>query len=495
MPGTLPIHQFLWDITLPVVRATWAKGRAYVESGKYVPRFEPPPYRVSDSGWPLTVAAERLGVPPTAPIDWACMFELEPSKWTYVTAEDVPELDLALNAVSETARREELFASGMNAFDFSKDVEHRERSLRVDYVNMVASIIARAEATGVDSDDDLLEIYLQLERARFAPELSGDVVVPLTLTDFATDAPIALGDDVFIERLTPEFQCSRAPSLRFTDGINPYLIAAATHAVVVRGITISNQPYSRRLLGIFGGVDPIGKNNFEKIDRAVQCVHVVTGAPTGAHQFLVRPLDWADRWVHNLPPVWSVETLDRYPKLRTAAPWQAARQPIEPEDVRKITAAYVALAVAPNDVKLAARRSVRAMMRTDDEDRTLDATIGVEALLLDDNAELKYRMAMRAAAALFDEYRPDAIFELARKVYDHRSAIAHGSVNTKPSFTYDGHTMSSADIAPFLLRALLRSRLLSANPWTKKDLEARILAALDSYRPDSGRGEDAGQSS
>jgi hypothetical protein len=174
MPGT-PIHQFLWDIALPVVRATWAKGRAYVESGKYVPRFEPPSYKVSDSGWPLTVAAERLGVPPTAPIDWACMFALEPSKWTYVTAEDVPELDLALNAVSETARREELFASGMNAFDFSKDLEQRERSLRVDYVNMVASIIARAEATGVDSDDDLLEIYLQLERARFAPELSGDV--------------------------------------------------------------------------------------------------------------------------------------------------------------------------------------------------------------------------------------------------------------------------------------------------------------------------------
>ena len=45
-------------------------------------------------------------------------------------------------------------------------------------------------------------------------------------------------------------------------------------------------------------------------------------------------------------------------------------------------------------------------MRTNDEDRTLDATIGIEALLLNDNAELKYRLALRAAAALFDEYRP-----------------------------------------------------------------------------------------
>jgi hypothetical protein len=123
------------------------------------------------------------------------------------------------------------------------------------------------------------------------------------------------------------------------------------------------------------------------------------------------------------------------------------------------------------------------MLRTNDEDRTLDATIGVEALLLDDSAELKYRMALRAAAALFDEYRPEAIFELARRVYDHRSEIAHGSVKQKPTFKFDGQDLRSADIAPFLLRALLRSRLLSSNRWTKKDLEPRILAALSSYEP------------
>lgn len=61
----------------------------------------------------------------------------------------------------------------------------------------------------------------------------------------------------------------------------------------------------------------------------------------------------------------------------------------------------MALTSAPDDVKLAARRAVRALMRTNDENRTLDATIGIEALLLDENAELKYRTALRAAAALF----------------------------------------------------------------------------------------------
>ncbi|MGW4531841.1 hypothetical protein ACWEOI_12925 [Nocardia sp. NPDC004340] len=32
---------------------------------------------------------------------------------------------------------------------------------------------------------------------------------------------------------------------------------------------------------------------------------------------------------------------------------------------------------------------------------------------------------------------------------------------------------------------LLRSRLMSPHPWTKKDLEPRILAALAAYNPDA----------
>jgi len=64
-------------------------------------------------------------------------------------------------------------------------------------------------------------------------------------------------------------------------------------------------------------------------------------------------------------------------------------------------------------------------------------------------------MASRAAAALFDEYRPDAVYELARKVYDHRSEIAHGSVKTNPSFTYDGYAVNSPEMAPLRLRLLL----------------------------------------
>jgi hypothetical protein len=404
-----PIHQFLWDITLPTVRATWAAGRKYVETGKYVRRLEPPAYKESDSGWPMTVDADRFQVPVSAPVDWTSLFALEPTEYTYVTVDDVPELSSALEAVSEAARHDESFASGLNAFNFTEDVQRRERHLRVDYLTLISSIIGRAAATNANSDEEIVQIYLQLERARFEPTLKGDLVAPVTLTDFGTDQRITLSDDVHIERIAPELQCSRAPSLQSAEGVNSYLVAAATHSIVVRGVVIPNEPYSRRVLGVPAGPPLIGADDVAKIDTAIQCIHIITGEKTGYNQLLVRPDGWADRWVCDLPPVWKIETVARYPESPYRAPWQGPRVPIKPEDVQQISAAFPALSASPNDVKLAARRAVRAMMRTNDEDRTLDATIGVEALLLDDSAELKYRMALRAAAALFDEYRPEAI--------------------------------------------------------------------------------------
>ncbi|WP_137149471.1 HEPN domain-containing protein [Mycolicibacterium sp. CR10] len=474
-----PIHELLWEVTLPAVRAAWAAAKAYVDSGKYVPRFEPPTFEVNDAGWPATVEFDRIQVPVTAPVDWSKLFALEPSTYTYVT---VPELGNALAAVRQAAEHDEAFADGINPFNHVEDPKFRERSLGVDYLTLVGSIIGRAAALGLDSDQDLFEIYAQLERARFAPHLTGDLVIPLTLTDFGTGEPFLLGDDVFVERIAPEFQCSRAASIG-SSGANPYLVAAATHAVVVRGITVPNRPYSTRLLGTWGGLNPIDSKYFEEVDRAIQSIHIVMGRRVGYNQVLVRPDNWADRWVHDLPPVWKVETVSRYPENSSFAPWHTSPRPIDPDHGREIGAAFLALTSAPDDVKLAARRAVRALMRTNDEDRTLDATIGIEALLLDENAELKYRMALRAAAALFDDHDPEGVFNLAKKIYDHRSDIAHGKVKANPSFNYRGHTVSSPDMAPLLLRALLRSRLLSKHPWTKKDLEPRILAALANYRP------------
>lgn len=482
-----PINQFLWDITLPAVRAAWAAGREYAESGtNYVPRVARPQYKENDFGWPSTLVANRFGrAADDSQIEWSEMFGPAGEQFTRVAIEDVPELSNAIDEVVAAAKRDPDFASRMNVFNGSENDEWAEGQLRFEYrKRFVAEIIARADATGVDSDDDLLDIYLQLERARFWTTLKGDLVVPVILTDFGSDTPIELSDDVRIERMSDELQCARAPEVLYSTEVNPYLTAAATHAIVVQEITIDNSSYFLRVFGGRRDISPVTVSDIEKVDRAIQVTHIVTRTRTGYTQLLVRPQGWADGWTADLPPIWKFSTRNNYPPSEDCQPpWNTQRQPLDANQVTEIASAFGSLSTAPKYVGLASRRAIRAMMRTDDEDRTLDAMIGIEALLLDNQPELKFRMALRAAAALYDEYEPATIFGIAKNVYDHRSEIAHGSAPKKATFTHGGQTWRSADIAPFLLQELLRNYLLSPKPWTKEELDDRVLAALAAYSP------------
>jgi hypothetical protein len=489
-----PIHPALWETTLPAVRAAWAAGREYIASGnKYVPKIGRPQYKENDSGWPATLAPDALSISDDKLTDWSDMFGTAGGQFTRVVIEDVPVLSSAIDHVVALAEADGEFAQGINPFAHSENVEWRESQLRFDYQkNIVAAMIARAEALGVESDDDLLGIYMQLERARYWCELVGDFVAPVQLTDFGDDERIDLGADVHIERLTRDLQCARAPKFVYSREVNPYLTTAATHAVVVRDVKIDNSTYGRRVLGGLYGIPVINPGDVAKVDRAIQAIHVITENPTGYTQTFVRPDGSADRWTADLPPVSNVQEPNNFPPETTAG-WNVAREPIERNLIGELQPAFAALTTAPKFVGLAARRSIRAMMRTNDEDRALDATIGIEALLLDNSPELKFRMALRAAAALCDDYHAAAIFALAKNVYDHRSEIAHGAEIKKATFEYDGTTWKSAEIAPFLLRALLRNYLLSTKPWTKSDLDDRVLAALAAYSTIPEPGTDGAQ--
>ncbi|MFL0180288.1 hypothetical protein [Mycobacterium sp. SMC-15] len=432
------------------------------------------------------------------PINWAEMFGAAGQRFTRVAIEDVPELCSAIDEVVEEAARDQNFCRRLNPFHNSDDAEWREGQLRFDYRKFfVSEIIARAEATGVDSDDALLDIYLQLERARFLDVLGGDLVVPLVLTDVGVHH-LELNSDVYIEEISKDLHCARAPHVLYSGEVSGHLTAAATHAIVVRDLRVDNSDYSKRRLASLYGISVVDPREIAKVDQVIQAIHIVSGAPTGYTQVLIRPHNWADCWTADLPAVYKAHTYNHYPKSNGFEPeWRIPREPLNESAVAEIIPAFSALSSAPKNVGVAARRAIRAMMRTDDEDRTLDSMIGIEALLLDNQAELSFRMALRAAAALSSEFDPAMIFALAKKVYDHRSEIAHGATPKKATFTHAGTTWRSADIAPSLLRALLRNYLLASNPWTKEDLDNRVLAALSAYQPEAAdaNGTDPGGSS
>lgn len=182
----------------------------------------------------------------------------------------------------------------------------------------------------------LLAIYLQLERARFANELRGDLLVPISLTPLDHAGPFELGHGVRIEKLDESMQRARAVSMMYGGRVSAHVVAASTHAVVVCDIAIENQdPFERRYRQ--SGID------YEVVDRVFECLHVISSRRTGYVQAVVRPLDWADDWEHDLPAVWKVQTFERYPHEFDQGRWNEEVEPISAKDLEALPATFAAL--------------------------------------------------------------------------------------------------------------------------------------------------------
>lgn len=98
---------------------------------------------------------------------------------------------------------------------------------------------------------------------------------------------------------------------------------------------------------------------------------------------------------------------------------------------------------AKPNIRLATRRLSLAALRNADDDRTVDACIGLEALLGEGRDELSHRLALRAATALgtrsSNPFNAQATYDLMKKVYVHRSAVVHGTSGEKSKIiTMDG---------------------------------------------------------
>lgn len=257
---------------------------------------------------------------------------------------------------------------------------------------------------------------------------------------------------------------------------NPYLLAAATHAVVIRGVDVSLGPHP-------------GAVNFASIDRApihnaLEVIQIVGGGPTGYAELLAVPTGWASGWRHALPPVQGELVPAEYPAHFSEVGWRKpAAVRIDAELVKSLPLAFNALRAAKPNVRIAARRARRCFMRSDQEDVLVDAAIGLEALLGNARDELTHRLAQRAAAALADKFDPAEVYSTVKKVYSARSKVVHGAELKSTRVHVGGEGYSAPYLARFVLEELLRDLLLGAD-WTPESLDARIIAQLSNREPD-----------
>jgi len=135
----------------------------------------------------------------------------------------------------------------------------------------------------------------------------------------------------------------------------------------------------------------------------------------------------------DLPYVQGV-TVRSYPGFFEDYYWNIETVPfVSNEEMDQIAKLYNSISSATeNSIHLSIKRLNQCLIRDNEEDSVLDATIALEALLSDDgNQEMTHKLAMRIGAlSRLDKSHNRTPFESfceVKKIYAYRSAIVHGS--------------------------------------------------------------------
>lgn len=446
--------------------AVRAIGEERIERGGYLSRVELPEFRASEYGWPSVIRHE-LVPGGDHPIDWSAVVSPTANRSAGLLIDDVP----ALAELVAFVRDDEELSTRLT-LPTMRDSEYWSRWINYECLELVGSIIGRAVALGVEAENDLLTIYNERERAILDPKLPVEVVVPILLTHFDAE-PLEVSSTVRIEKMDEPTQVARAA--RLNSNINPYLQAAATHAVTISGLELENPGPATRSITQDDQVDG------RLIDTVFQALEIAAATPVGYAQVLLRPLGWSDGWVHDLPAIIRLYTARRYPPALDSQGWNRPGQSIASSELVLLPTIYKNLASASTRIELAARRLFQSDMRVNEDDILIDACIGIEALLGDGRDELTHRMSQRAAVALAwgsANADPHAIYELTKKIYAERSIVVHGGVRKKKTIKLGGKDFSTPQSAWALLRYLLLSALEADEAWTPAELDRRLLDSL-----------------
>mgnify|MGYP000574926758 CR=1 FL=1 len=298
----------------------------------------------------------------------------------------------------------------------------------------------------------------------FDDHLRGDIWVPILFCGFDTDTH-QLSESVEIQRIPEDVQLARASISTPGLGANDCVVSCATHALVFTDCFVKNRNDRgpRSVLGERAAYPrPIIETFFAAL-RACTCIS------TGYPQMFMVANGWVSHFKAHLPTVAGVSVRE-YPVRFDDFWWLVESVPTVGETVLDdVTALFSDLMTLKNKaLQLACKRLNQCSLRSDEEDSVLDATIGLEALLNDGKHEMTHKIALRIAA-LFGLNDPKAerseVFRQMKKIYEFRSAIAHGSarLEKKREIKLTEETVAPAvQIATDFLRKAIR--ILAQNP-------------------------------
>lgn len=263
----------------------------------------------------------------------------------------------------------------------------------------------------------------------FDSHLKIDISVPILFLKFYFNS-FQLADDISIERITELEHKARFKINSYNVSAHRHVINSATHALVLKRWSVPNV----ERMWNFDVLSKARAYPIEQIDQFFAALRINSSVHTGYAQVYAVAEGWAAHCTADLPYLQGV-TMRAYPSWFEDYYWNNDDLPlISEKDASDVKAIFgQILSANENAIKLALKRLNRCLVRDDEEDAVLDATIALEALLSDGNQEMTHKLALRVGALLKLEEkqgsRPAQAFSDVKKIYSYRSEIVHGSKN------------------------------------------------------------------
>lgn len=475
----------LYRLTMTVVAQMDAMVTEYYEGEghRYIPYREKRQVKAFDSGWPNVWSKEKDGTR----VNRADLFAHKSSAIDPFAYDDIP----GMAALKEYVTTTEAVLERVRPHNAARNLpdELADSLMDTTIVLFPNSIYDRATALGLDMTNPAVgDLYAQREKSWLARTLEYQLVVPLLLTDIdVSEEGLQIDNVTRIERLTDDDLRRISEVDRFT--VMTPLADAAKWAVVVDMPPMENIGEGRMLFTRDAPIDT------RAVEAVCDAIRIVSLARPGWARVFRRPRDWARHWEDDLPNLNHVFTARRYSSYFEEGGWLKSHTGVTADEATQLPAIAAALKVASAQAKLASRRLSMALLRDNSDDQLIDACIGLEALLGQKGAEISYRVAVRACALLAtksnEPRNPELTFKLARKVYDRRSELVHGSTTGKHANVQpygDDRTFSTHSVAVWLVREVLLEALLRP-AWTVEDLDILVLKGLAPSNPSDPEGD------
>ena len=314
-----------------------------------------------------------------------------------------------------------------------------------------------------DNIEEIIIPYINEKLIRhIGDSLAIDIYVPICLVSFQDDI-IKLSDNIEIIRIPDDIQKSRKQACTYEAYNEDTVAACATHMIVLHEYSFKNEEY----FSINTATRNYNAYPVNDINIIMAIIRIVTGYSVGYEQILSHPIGWIDEHFADLTPLYGAKiravNAREYEKMWLQLPVSYIDS-YQTQNIQKLYSNIMALKENKSNKNLffALKRLNRCMLRDEDDDMAIDATIGLESLLSGGTkGEITYTISNRIPVVFkhepSDVYQPNECRAIMKKIYNYRSVMVHGGTlkETEKFHNINGKNIEIDKIAVDFLRQTL----------------------------------------